>query len=138
MMRMPLTVALAAIVALSATAPALAGQTAPQRPVATAGDGAGPPVTNQSGWAVVNRDGVLLHSLNAKKATRLSTGSYLVTFNSKLLDCSTVATIGSPAGNDIGVIVLQPAAGDAKALFVTTIGLNGQAVDDGFNLLVTC
>jgi hypothetical protein len=102
------------------------------------------PATAQAAtkWAVVNSAGSLVRSVGGTSATRLSTGTYQVTFNSNMTKCAYVATPGDPgAGAVSGPIIATVAsrAGNANGLFIQTWDLSTNAVADApFHVSTYC
>lgn len=98
----------------------------------------------QNNWAVVTSTGdTVRHSGGATdvKATKLSTGTYEVTFAKDVTGCAYVATIGDPgkASATPGFTTVSSGAlGNPNDVQVQTFDKSGTAADMAFHLYVSC
>jgi hypothetical protein len=73
-------------------------------------------------WAVVESDGSFERGSGGTSASRLTTGTYVVTFNIDVTGCSWQATVGQTGsvGATTGWATVAGRSGNANAVFLTT------------------
>jgi hypothetical protein len=94
-----------------------------------------------SNTAVVDSDGTLARGLNAVSATHLTTGQYEVAFEKSVSGCAYTASIGlsgTAGASPFGTVNVASRGGNKKAIFVQTFDPDGNLVDLGFHVIVTC
>ena len=67
---------------------------------------------NTQKYAVVNSSGTLVRGANAVSASRLSTGTYVVTFDADVTGCAHNATVGQPGSSGSSLPGVVTVAGD--------------------------
>jgi hypothetical protein len=78
---------------------------------------------NTQKYAVVSSSGTLVRGANAVSASRLTIGTYVVTFDAAVTGCAHNATIGQPGSvgaSSPGVATVAGRSGNANAIFVKT------------------
>jgi hypothetical protein len=92
-------------------------------------------------FAVVGSNGALIRGNGVLSSSRLDTGTYQVNFNSNLLACAYVATVGTTSSGSISnasTATVAQRAGLAKSLFIQTFGPDGALADLSFHVDTKC
>jgi hypothetical protein len=91
-------------------------------------------------WAVVNADGSLARGRNVVSSERDQEGVYIVVFKKDVTECAYVATAGSAVAGGVlfTSVTVAPKNGDANAVLVVSVDLQGNLSDNGFHLKVFC
>jgi hypothetical protein len=91
-------------------------------------------------WAVVNADGSLARGRNVVSSERDQEGVYIVVFKKDVTRCAYVATAGSAVAGGVLLtsVAVAPKNGDANAVLVVSVDLQGNFSDNGFHLKVFC
>lgn len=85
--------------------------------------------------ARIDGSGVIIHSNGLKAATRLSTGSYELTFTRDVSTCVAVATVW---GSTVGYTHIVYRAKLVGVLDVNVYSTVGTLADRGINVIVSC
>lgn len=78
---------------------------------------------NTQKYAVVDSIGTLVRGANANSASRLTTGTYVVTFDADVTGCAHNATVGQPGSvgaSPPGLVTVAGRSGSAAGVFVQT------------------
>lgn len=89
--------------------------------------------------ATVAGNGSVIRSSRVVGATRIGTGSYVVTFDRDVSACTFTGVVGQPtAGVSRGMIDVQPSAASTSAVYVETLNPSGAVTDLPFHLGAVC
>lgn len=90
--------------------------------------------------AVVGPNGIIARHVGVDTVQRLGIGTYAVTFERSVLDCTYVANVGSTAAGNpsFGVPVVASRSSNAQGVYVQIFNKNGAVVDNAFHLIVFC
>jgi hypothetical protein len=117
------------------------GDTGPAGPTGPQGPKGDPGTPATSLWAVVDgSSAAIVRSSGATASSKVTTGTYAVTFNRDVTACTYLATIGnSGIGNPPhGTIVTALRVFTTNAVFVETKDVAGALADRNFHLAVFC